>query len=129
METNRRALGTKKYVGTDRVPVFQNSSTDEKVWEMLFDFQKISGKNMLLTKPQRLMHYQTGRMGNVFSCCGLVAFYRPQRKTELFAIKAGKSPINLCTCVQCEKIDLYLMRRQEGSCEIAKWLRKRTSTQ
>ena len=70
-------------------------------------------------------------MGDVFAVCGLVAFYRATPSNKLFTIKAGKGAIELCTCINCEQFDLYVMRSKKGSCAYnayASMLRQRTKT-
>ena len=98
---------------------------------MLINFQRGTGVNLFLTNPQRIVKKQNPRMGDVFAVCGLVAFYRVIPTNRLYTIKAGKKPIELCTCVNCERFDLYVMRSKKGSCAYnayARMLRQRTNT-
>ena len=77
------------------------------------------------------MKKQKPKMGEVFAVCGLVGFYRAKHTNKLYSIKAGKGSIELCTCINCERFDLYVMRSRKGSCAYdayARMLRERTNT-
>ena len=133
METNRRKVALAKRVGQDGVPVYQNIAgqtvTDRNIWAMLIEFQGKTGLNLLITEPFWLTKLQTGSMGDVFSCCGLVAFYRPKPGGALYSVKAGKGAIELCTCFHCEQFSLYLMRQKKEDCPIMKMMIMRARTQ
>ena len=115
MEAERRAKSTIERIGQDKVPVFENSNADKKLWEMLLEFQSETTLNVLVIEEPDIMKAQSGSNFNTawFSYCGLVAFFKDQTNKKVFAIEAGKEKIELCTCIHCDNVYLRSRTRAE----------------
>ena len=115
-------------VGQDKVPFWGNTLVDKKLWEMILDFQKDTTINFLIQEPEKMMVRQkVGSMVETFSYTGLVAYFKDCSNSKVYAIEAGKSKIELCTCIWCSTVFLR-SRMRADKCTYKEMMSTRKNT-